>query len=632
VSDHSNIEIALKRATAAHRAGRLSEAAALYKEILTSQPGNVQVLHLAGIVHTRLGNFSEAVSLLERCVALAPGDSIAVNNLGLALYPVGRQDEAITSFERALELKPDNATAANNLGNAHFKLRQLVPAREAFERALVLKPDYPDARSNLGHCLVLEGKGEEAIRNFEIVLRREPNNAHAIEGLANAYKVLDRLDDVVVQRRRLVALNPRDPACHVELGVALQAADRHEEALECFDQALKIDPRCAGAHARIGQAKLEVGKEKEAAESFATALKLNPRSSFYWSLFVRQKKVARDDGAIEALERLLPDSRAMAADDQVHLHFALGKALADVGEHEGSFSHYIEGNRINRTRVKYDEADFLGRMDRAGTNYSASLERRLAGHGNPTATPIFILGMPRTGSTLVEQILAAHPKVLAVGETIALREAIRKIDAQEGSMFPDWLGALRPAQVDALGSEYIERLFRIARARAPSADLQTITRLTDKLPGNFLYLGLIHLALPNAAIIHTRRDPVETCLSCFRIFFESLNYTCDLGELGRYYRHYEALMRRWAELMPPGLVLDVDYEALVQDTEAEARRIVAHCGLEWDDACLSFHKVERAVRTASVAQVRQPIYATSLKTWRPDDETLKPLLDALKEH
>jgi tetratricopeptide (TPR) repeat protein len=551
------------------------------------------------------------------------------NNLGLALYPAGHKDEAVLSFERALVLKPDYATAANNLGNAHFKSRDLAPARAAFERALALKPDYLEARSNLGHCLVLEGKAQDAVAVFEQALAQNPNYGHAIEGLANAFLILDRLDDVATQRRRLAQLEPRSPLRQIELGVALQAIDHHAEALACFEKALIIDPRAAGAHARIGWAKLEAGNSEEALAAFRTALAIDPNAPFYWNLLVRVNKVTKGDGTIEALERLLPGVSRLAPNDQVYLHFALGKALSDIGENERSFRHFMEGNRINRAQIRYDEKDFLDRIDRAGALYSPALERACSGHGNPSAAPIFILGMPRTGSTLVEQILAAHPKVLAIGETTALRESIRRIDVRKGSPFPDWQAAIGPADVDEIGNEYMDRLARIAHAREPDVDLPKIARLTDKLPGNFLYLGLIHLALPNARVIHTRRDPVETCLSCFRIFFETLQFTCDLGELGRYYRHYEMLMAKWKEVLPPDLVLDVDYEHLVADTETEARRIVAHCGLEWDDACLSFHEVERTVRTASVAQVRRPIYASSLKTWRPDERTLKPLLDAL---
>jgi tetratricopeptide (TPR) repeat protein len=629
VSDYGNLDVALKQAIAAHRAGRLREAIALYEQILERKPDEVQVLHLAGVVRTQLRDYERAIAHLRRCAALAPRNSAVVNNLGLALYPAGYQDEAILSFERALELKPDNATAANNLGNAHFKSRNLEPARAAFERALALKPDYLDARSNLGHCLVLEGRAEEALGQFERVLKQNPNYAHAIEGLASACLMLDRPDDVAEQRRRLAALEPKSPLRQVELGVALQAIDHHAEALACFQKALVLDSRSAGAHARIGWAKLEAGKSEEALASFRMALAIDPNSPFYWNLLVRVKKVAKSDGTLEALERLLPGVGRLAPNDQVYLHFALGKALADIGENERSFSHFMEGNRINRSQIRYDERDFLDRMDRAGTLYSPAFERVCAGHGNASEAPIFILGMPRTGSTLVEQILAAHPKVLAIGETTAFREAVRQIDVRKGSLFPDWLAEMRSGDADDIGNEYMDRLARIARAREPSVDLSRFARLTDKLPGNFVYLGLIHLALPNARVIHTRRDAVETCLSCFRIFFETLQFTCDLGELGRYYRHYVMLMERWKAVLPKEVVLDVDYETLVQDTESEARRIVAHCGLEWDDACLSFHGVERTVRTASVAQVRQPIYATSLKTWRPDEGTLKPLLDAL---
>ncbi len=280
----------------------------------------------------------------------------------------------------------------------------------------------------------------------------------------------------------------------------------------------------------------------------------------------------------------------------------------------------MRGNALKRQQLAYDEADALARLERLRQGFSPTVMRRSRGQGNPSTLPVFILGMPRSGSTLVEQILAGHPKVHAAGEPPDWLERTMT------TVWSDQRGAARsslgPERLRALAKTYLGGL----AAMAPAAE-----RVTDKLPGNFQTLGLIHLALPNARIIHTRRDPVDTCLSCFSNLFanELQPYTYDLGELGRLYRAYHALMEHWRRVLPPDTMLEVDYEDVVDNLEGQARRIIAYCGLDWDDACLAFHTVERAVRTASVVQVRQPIYRSSVGRWRPRDDILRPLLDGL---
>jgi Sulfotransferase family len=258
---------------------------------------------------------------------------------------------------------------------------------------------------------------------------------------------------------------------------------------------------------------------------------------------------------------------------------------------------------------------------------SGELIGRNGGFGNRSPLPVFIVGMPRSGSTLVEQILASHSRVFGGGERSDLTAAMKSIGVDIAApSFPESVAGLTGAQLARLGADYVDRL----QAAARSLGIATAERITDKMPANSCFVGLIHLALPNARIIHTRRDPIDTCLSCFaKLFGAEQPFAYDLGELGRYHRACDALMEHWRRVLPPEVVLDVQYEELVANFEPQARRIVAHCGLDWDDACLSFHKTERVVRTASVTQVRQPIYRTSIGRWRPADDVLRPLLDAL---
>jgi hypothetical protein len=282
--------------------------------------------------------------------------------------------------------------------------------------------------------------------------------------------------------------------------------------------------------------------------------------------------------------------------------------------------------------VPYDEKVVLAKLARTIELFAPAIVQRCEGAGNKSPVPIFVLGMPRTGSTLVEQILASHKRVLPLGESTAFEHAVNELNAKKERPFPDWLPRLDASDLLFLADRYLSRVLRVARARDNAFTPDSGVRIVDKMPGNFCYAGLIRLALPNARIIHTQRDPIDVCLSCFQRFFEghSVPYSYDLAELGRFYRHYENLMMAWNATLPQGSILTIDYASLVNDLAREVHRILSYCDLEWDDACLSFHEAGRAVHTASAWQVRQPLFTTSLRKWRPPDETLQPLLDALK--
>jgi tetratricopeptide (TPR) repeat protein len=619
----------LKEATELHRAGRLGEAVQRYGLLLALQPSNTQALQLAGVACTQMKDYLRAISFLERCAALRPKSAEVANNLGLALYGAGRVREAIAYFDRALALDPTLAKAANNLGNAYLKAYEMEPARRAFEKALEAKSDYLEARTNLGQCLLMSGDASEAVGHFEAALRQNPKHQPALEGLIAAHRLIEQPDRVVALRRKLIERKPSEPLLWLNLGLALQAIDRHAEAIACYHKALELEPRYAAAHARTGSALMEMGRFENARQSFLKACELAPDICEFRYLAANATKVTPGDGTIAALEAMHARKEQLTQAQQVFLHFGLAKTRADLGDEETAFRYRSEGKRLARSLDAYDESSAIRSIDRTIELFSTDIIRACQGAGNPSAAPIFILGMPRSGSTLVEQVLSAHAAVLSMGEMAAFRDMILAASQVKGAEFPEWLPSLTAEDVAALGANYVRQMNHLATVKHPDADPAKVRRLTDKMPGNYLYLGLIHLALPNARFIHTRRNPIETCLSCFRINFENLPYTNDLGELGRYYSRYASLMEFWKARLPDAPVLDVEYETLVEDFEAQARRIIAHCGLEWDPACLSFQDVKRPVRTSSIKQVRQPLYRTSLRTWRPSLEQLKPLLDGL---
>ena len=336
------------------------------------------------------------------------------------------------------------------------------------------------------------------------------------------------------------------------------------------------------------------------------------------------RSFALDDPYLAALEALAKDATSLSIADRIHLHFALAKAYEGMGRPECAFRQLLIGNGLKRRQIAYDEAATLGRMDRLCELLDRDFMKARQGCGMRSALPVFIVGMPGSGTTLIEQILASHPEIFGAGELNSFDQAAGSIrNVLPGApSFPEMMLSMSAEHFRILGSQYLDRLVQ----RAPGA-----ARFTDKMTVNFLLAGLIHLALPNATMIHAVRDAVDTCVSCFSVdFTKGLPHTYDLGELGRYYRHYRAVMTHWRNVLPPGCILDVHYEELVGDLEGVARRIVAHCGVAWDDRCLDFHRTERSVRTASATQVRQPIYKTSVGRWRSFEKFLGPLLAELE--
>ncbi len=321
------------------------------------------------------------------------------------------------------------------------------------------------------------------------------------------------------------------------------------------------------------------------------------------------------DPDLAALQAIAADSARLPEQQRASIHFALGKALEDVGDPDGAMRQWIAANTLKRRHVDYDEAAHLENLRLLRDFFAADRIARGRGTGDPSPTPIFILGMPRSGSSLVEQILASHPAIHGGGELGTLDELVHERQAVGG------LAALEAEGWRRLGEQYLAGLPALPAGK---------TRITDKLPGNFMYVGLIQLILPHAKIIHTMRDPVDTCLSCFsRLLTTGNHFYYDLAELGRYYRHYRELMDHWRSVLPAGAMLDVAYEDVVDDLEGQARRLIDYLGLPWDERCLSFHKTVRPVATASSVQVRQPLFRSGVARWRQYKKYLDPLLAEL---
>lgn len=438
--------------------------------------------------------------------------------------------------------------------------------------------------------------------------------------LGHAFAGLGKLDAAIVEYRRAVALKPDYAEAFCNWGVALSNLDRVDEAEAKFRRAIAVEPSLAGAFHNLGVLLKERGRLGEAVEAAEEAIRLAPGNVAYHEHLAALRPFVADDDDIKALEAL--ELTTLGAQDRIHLHFALAKAYEDTGQPARAFAQLLAGNRLKRAQVVYDESAKIGAMERARGLLTADFIAARQGLGDQSRLPVFIVGMPRSGTTLIEQILASHPEVFGAGE---LNLFAQSVDAVANAMprsppFPELAAAMEAEHFRTLGAFYCDRLAQ----RAPGA-----SRVVDKMPENFLFTGLIHLALPNATIIHAVRDPVDTCVSCFSILFAQQPHTYDLAELGRYYRQYRALMAHWRRVLPPQRMIEVRYEDLVGDLEAVARRVVDRCGLAWDARCLDFHRTERSVRTASATQVRRPIYRSSIGRWRKYESFLGPLLAEL---
>jgi predicted O-linked N-acetylglucosamine transferase (SPINDLY family) len=600
-----------------HRAGRFGEAERLYRQVLAVDPRHADSLHLLGVVSHQVGRDDAALDLIGKAIALNDRVADYHCNIGSALCGLGRSEEGLAHYMRAIALDPRHALACNNLGNALVDRGNLAEGEARLRRAVDLKPDYHEAHYNLGNALAAQDRLDEAVAHYRRAIALAPRFANAHNNLATTLEKQGRSQEAATEFARVLEMEPQHASAHYNLGNLLRANAEYEAAIGHYKQALASRPDFADAWNNMGVALAERGDLEAARQAYQRSVEAEPARAAYHRNLAVHKRFEPGDPQLAVLEELARNPHRVPEHEQIDLRFALGKAYADLKQHERSFGHLLAGNALKRTQIAYDESAAMAYMGRIRATFGAELMRAKAGAGNPSPTPVFIVGMPRSGTTLIEQIIASHPSAAGAGELFDLDNIARSVPG-----FPDTVSGMSAEELGQLGARYVAA----TQAVAPAAG-----RVADKMPWNFHFCGLIHLALPNARIIHARRDAIDTCLSCFSILFDGNSnlYTYDLGELGRFYRAYESLMAHWRAILPPGVMLEVQYEDVVADLEAQARRIVAHCGLAWDDACLAFHKTRRPVRTSSVAQVRQPIYNSSVGRWRPYRHHLRPLFDGL---
>ncbi|WP_144153853.1 tetratricopeptide repeat-containing sulfotransferase family protein [Paraburkholderia sp. BCC1885] len=489
------------------------------------------------------------------------------------------------------------------------------------------QPTTADEWFALGNACAQRGEHQTALDCFERVLLERPADPGVYNNLGSTLVRMERFPEALTRYRQAEALDPDNADIHHNIGWILEQTHQLEEAVAEYRRAVQFGALVDGSYNNMANCLQSLGRFDEAHEAYRRAIEIAPQSMLYYRNFVQSKRMTLDDPCFVAMEKLAQDAESLTPDNQAQLHFAMGYALADLGQNDRSFEHLLKGNALHRRSINYNEPMTLGLFGQLPQLLSADVLKAKHGLGDPSESPVFIVGMPRSGSTLIEQILASHPQVFGAGERPDFGKALVGSLARDNTdpvrLSFDAMQNATAAQLAPLGADYLRRIGIEVR----NAD--SYRRITDKYPFNFINIGLIHLALPNARFIHSRRSPVEVCLSIYSRIFQDVPFGYDLGELGRYYRAYDQLMAHWREALPEGVMIDVQYEDLVDDLEGNVRRMLAHCGLDWDERCLSFHQTERQVNTASASQVRKPLFRTSLERWRPAAELLQPLYDGL---
>ena len=606
------------------------------------------------LYHCQLGNAYlesepprgvEAAREFQYARLLKPDSMLARLGLGRALMAQKDHASAAGEFEAVTRLRPSHADAHRYLGIALLESKRIDDAVAHLTRAIALRPRCPVATLKLGIALRIKGDLVAAKKLLAHAIELDPRCIEAYDELASTYRALGREADSWEVLERALTLHPESSQGLCRLGAICIKLNRYEQAVDSYEQALAINPRSATAFRGIGRVRYLEHRFEESRAALASALELEPENAAnYTAMGLSYQTEGRFDEAVQwqsraithqpsnaeahyalsmmhasadrkerirALEHAL-STASLTPDESVILYFSLGKLCEDEGDYDSAFRYFTKGNELRKTRQGFSSTEEPAFVERSIAAYQPELFSEFRGVGNASSRPVFVVGMMRSGTTLVEQILASHPQVHGHGELEGIRWIAQSLGGQ----------ALEDDTIRRLAAEYLAGLER---------DAGESLRSVDKMPHNFRFLGLITLLFPRAKLIHCVRDPRDTCLSCY---FHDLGirntFTRDLEELGRFYGTYRRLMAHWHAVLPVP-ILDVPYEGLVANQEFWSRKLIEFVGLPWDARCLDYHKVERPVVTSSFWQVRQPIYASSIGRWRHYERHLAPLLRVLEE-
>ena len=540
---------------------------------------------------------------------------------GLALQRAGRYHEAETTYALIIASEPDNAAALHYCGLACMQQNDLARGDSLLSRAAALDPRDANTLADLGAVKAKRQEYESSVALLSRALEIEPDHADALHNLAAVYEVLQRPESALPLLEAQFAIQPESARNCMQLAQVCFRLGDGPRAVSLLQDAIAIDPAFSAARLLLGEVLEALGRFRAAHAQYLHALRRNPHDAAALARLLQLRDATISPRWLERAGAALQD-KSLPRADYVRLRIAMGFYYDRASDYDRAFENFHAGYELQHQKKPFDVVAYGAVVNRLIRCYSSGLFARFAGRESPVCRPIFIFGMPRSGTTLVEQILASHPAVAAGGELSTLMAIASQLNSnpQGGRAYPEGLWDMGDGQLEQMRARYLSRLDRISKSAA---------RVTDKQPFNYMHIGLAQLLFPRAAFINCWRDPLDTCTSCYFVSFaDSFAFANDLTTLGRYYLEYARLMAHWGRVLPTP-VLDVQYESLVTDFEGVAKRLVAHCGLPWDDACLRFYDTERMVRTPSRWQVRQPIYSNSVGRWKRYERHLGPLIAAL---
>lgn len=578
----------LSRAIALQQQGQLSDAEKLYAKLLSENSQNAPALHFMGLLLHQRNQHEAANRLLQQAQDINPKNTVFLTNFARVLMNQGKFQQALPLFQQLLDLNPQNAPAWYELGLALSHLGGKEDAVDCWQRALAIEPRFKETSLALGAALRDLAYREKAETVYRHAMTHAPHDPELGCALAELF---------------------------VEMGCA-------NEAIGLLDEIRSIRGQRSDIDYYRGIAQLTRGQFEDAEKSFRQTIARDPQFYHAYVHLAAGTKLELSDSSYQYLEDIAHNGRLDEPEQQVNVHFSLGKILQDNREYKHAFEHFDAGNQACRKLRPYSHEYQERQAASLRSHLDPDYLDTMRAHGNYSALPVFILGMPRSGTTLTEQILARHPEVHAGGEMVLLQSILRQhLGKQYRRDLAAGLIALDNDALSGIATELEAGLRQIAAGAA---------HVTDKMPSNFLIAGWLNALLPNARIIHCRRDPLDTCVSCYTTLFNrSHEFTNRLDDLGLYYRMYLDMMAHWRKALPADRLLEIDYEALIENPEPVVRRMLEFIGLPWHPDCLAFGHTSETIQTASVMQVRQPLYTSSIGRWRHYAEHLGPLRAAL---